>query len=67
MQSGGGLVSAGLAWWWGTSHTQAAENYPGNKYLRTAVAEYDPLDRNVAEMDLNSVEHRWTAPGSAKQ
>ncbi|WP_437836049.1 M60 family metallopeptidase [Sorangium sp. So ce1153] len=36
MESGGGLVSAGLAWWWGYSHTRPAENYPGNKYLRTA-------------------------------
>ncbi|WP_437929881.1 M60 family metallopeptidase [Sorangium sp. So ce291] len=66
MQSGGGLVSAGLAWWWGNSHTQAAENYPGNKYLRTAgigvtTATSDSLpdrsDRPISPLALSDVFH----------
>jgi Peptidase M60, enhancin and enhancin-like/N-terminal domain of M60-like peptidases len=36
VKGGGGLVSGGLAWYWGYSHAHPAENYPGNKYLRTA-------------------------------
>ncbi|MCO4747524.1 MAG: M60 family metallopeptidase [Proteobacteria bacterium] len=37
VEDGGGLVTAGQAWWWASSHdTPAAEDYPANAWLARA-------------------------------
>jgi hypothetical protein len=36
LQSGGGLLLGGQAWYWSYSHEGVAENYPGNKMLAPA-------------------------------